>query len=301
MRTKKINASRLRMTLLALPFVIYIIAFSYVPIHGWIYAFFDYRPALPLFKNEFVGLMNFRHIFEDFRNIGRVLKNTLIFFGLDILTSFIPVLLAIMLSEVKSRKFKKLVQTTTTLPYFVSWIIIYSFVFNLFSFGGLINEVLLKLNLIKEPTSIMMNLEAVYPFQTFLRLWKGSGWNAIIYLAAISGIDSELYDAASVDGAGRFMKIAHITLPGVAPTYFVLLLLSISNMLSSGLDQYLVFYNGFVAPRIEVLDYYVYKIGLMTNDYSYSIAVGITKTFISLFLLFSANAMAKKFRGESMF
>jgi ABC-type polysaccharide transport system permease subunit len=291
---------RLRLTLLALPFVLFIVAFSYVPVHGWLYALFDYRPALPLFDNEFVGLLNFEHIIGDMRNIGRVLSNTLIFFGLDIATSVVPVALAIMLSEVRSRRFKKLVQTTTTLPYFISWIIIFSFAFNLFSFDGLINQILERFNLMDSPSSVLINTGAVYPFQTALRLWKNSGWNAIIYLAAIAGIDSEMYDAASVDGAGRFSKILHITLPGVAPTFFVLLLLSISSMLSSGLDQYLVFYNGTVAQKIEVLDYFVYRIGLTKNDYSYAIAVGITKTFISLLLLFGANGLAKKVRGESI-
>jgi ABC-type polysaccharide transport system permease subunit len=288
------------MTLLALPFVLYIIAFAYVPVHGWLYAFFDFRPALPLFRNEFVGWLNFKHMLVDMRNIGRVLSNTLIFFGLDMLTSVVPVILAILLSEMPSKRFKKIVQTVTTLPHFISWVILFSFAFNLFSFDGLINQVLTHFNLISKPSSVLMSLDSVYWFQTALRVWKSAGWGAIIYLAAISGIDSELYDAASVDGAGRLDKIRHITLPGVAATYFVLLVLSISNMLSVGLEQYLVFYNGFVAPRIEVLDYYLYRIGLMSNDYSYSIAVGITKTFISLFLLFTANTLAKKVRGDAI-
>ncbi|MDR1061334.1 MAG: ABC transporter permease subunit [Clostridiales bacterium] len=300
MRTKKIDPARLRLTLLALPFVAFIIAFSYVPVHGWLYSLFDYRPALPLFDNEFVGLANFKTIIDDMRNTGRVLGNTLIFFGLDILTSVVPVILAILLSEVRSRKFKKLVQTTTTLPYFISWIIIFSFAFNLFSFDGLVNQIITAFNPDAVPSSVLINKDVVYQFQTALRLWKNAGWSAIVYLAAIAGIDSELYDAASVDGAGRMRKILHITLPGVAPTFFVLLILSISSMLSSGLDQYLVFYNSIVASKLEVLDYYVYKIGLMRSDYSYAIAVGISKTFISLLLLFSANWLAKKVRGASI-
>jgi ABC-type polysaccharide transport system permease subunit len=292
--------TRLQLTLLALPFVAYIIAFSYVPLHGWLYALYDFRPALPLFDNDFVGLFNFRQIFSDLRNIRNSLLNTLTFFSLDILTSFIPVALAIMLSEVKLKWFKRLVQTVTTFPNFISWVIIFSFAFNLFSYEGLINQLALWINPNAQTTSILSDGGAVYWFQTALKLWKESGWKAIIYLAAIAGIDNELYDAASVDGAGRMRRIWHITLPGVSSTYFVLLLLAISNMLSVGLEQYMVFYNSFTAAKITVLDYYVFWLGLVKNDYSYAIAVGITKTFISLILLFSANWVAKKVRGEAI-
>jgi ABC-type polysaccharide transport system permease subunit len=292
--------SRLQLTLMAIPFMLLIIAFHYIPLHGWLYAFYDYRPGVPLLKNPFIGFANFGYILDDMRNISRVVGNTLIFYGLNLITSVIPAILAIMLSEVQVGWFKKLVQTTTTLPYFVSWIIIFSFAFNLFSTGGIVNQVLENLNLVGNRSSILMNLNAVYGFQTALGVWKSAGWGSIIYIAAIAGIDSELYDAASVDGAGRFRKIRHITIPGIAPTFVVLMLLSVSNMLSIGLDQYLVFYNGFVGERIEVLDYYVYRIGLVSKDYSYSIAVGMIKTFISLTLLFSVNGLAKKIRGDSI-
>ena len=137
-------------------------------------------------------------------------------------------------------------------------------------------------------------------FQTILNVWKVLGWNAIIYFAAIAGIDSELYDAASVDGAGRFHKILHITVPGISSTFFVLLLLQVSNMLSLGIDQYLAFYNSMVADKILVLDLYVYRLGLITQDYSYATAVGIFKSLVSIILLFSVNGISKKLRGESL-
>lgn len=286
--------------LMAIPFVLFVFAFSYVPLSGWILAFFDYEPGIALSHTQFVGLKFFELMLHDNGNMFRVLRNTLVMSFLYILCSPLPVLFAIMLTEVPSKAFRKLVQTTTTLPNFISWIIVYSLAFSIFSSDGLLNRVLISWGIIHAPTNILGNGSAVWLFQTALGVWKSLGWNAIIYLAAIAGIDSELYDAASVDGAGRFSRIIHVTIPGISSTFFVLLLLSVSNLLSLGLDQYLVFYNSMVADRIEVIDYYVYRIGLLTNDYSYATAIGIFKTVVSIALLFSINGVSKKIRGESL-
>ncbi len=299
-KKKRMKKEGLVLLAMAVPFVAFVFAFSYVPLFGWIYAFFDYKPGIELFHSKFVGMKYFLLMLSDGGDMLRVLRNTLAMAFLGIACSVVPVVFAIMVSECSSKGFQKLIQTTTTLPNFVSWIIVYSLAFNLFSSEGLLNTLLLKLNLISEPTKILSNEKAVWYFQTALGLWKGTGWNAIIYLAAITGIDRELYDAASVDGAGRFNRILHITIPGLSSTYVVLLLLSASNILSVGLDQYLVFYNSMVADKIEVLDYYVYRIGLVTQDYSYSIAIGIFKTVVSVILLFSINTFSKRIRGNSI-
>ena len=209
-------------------------------------------------------------------------------------------LFAIFLNEVKSVRFKKIVQTFTTIPHFVSFVIIYSLAFAIFSTEGVLNTVLMNMGLLERPLNILADKDSTWIFQALLRLWREFGWSAIIYFAAISGIDSELYDAAYVDGAGRFQRIWHITVPGVANTYFVLLLLSISNFLSSGLEQYLAFYNSVVADKIMVLDLYTYRMGMVVADYSYSTAVGIMKTIVSVVLLFSANTLSKKIRGYSI-
>jgi ABC-type polysaccharide transport system permease subunit len=298
--TSKINKSRLSLTLMALPFVLFVFAFSYVPLHGWIYAFYDYIPGIPLFKNQFIGFDNFRYIIKDMVNIRRVLLNTFAFYFLGIAASVIPVILAIMLTECGSPKFKKLVQTTTTLPNFISWVIVFSLAYNIFYSEGVLNRLLLGLGIAREPILLLGNADAVYFFQTFLGVWKGAGWGSIIYLAAIAGIDTEQYEAAAIDGAGRWGRIRHITLPGIAPTYIVLLLLQISNLLSVGLEQYLVFANPMVQRKIEVLDFYVYRVGLANRDYSYSIGIGALKTIISIILLFSVNKLSKKIRGESI-
>ena len=299
-KKSKFKPERLRLTLIFIPFLILIILFKYVPIGGWILSVYRYKVGIPLFENEFVGLYNFKMIFQQWDKMWEVLKNTFVISGLNVLFSPFPVIFAILLSEIRSMKFKKLVQTFTTIPHFVSWVIIYSLAFALFSTDGVMNTILIGLGLRERPANLLTNGEAVWIFQALLNLWKNFGWNAILYFAAISGIDTELYDAASVDGANRFQKILHITVPGITNTYFTLLLLNISNFLNNGMDQYLSFYNSVTAEKIMVLDLYTYRLGLIANDYSFATAVSVLKTFVSLVLLFSANFASKKIRGYTI-
>ena len=294
---RKNSKEKVQLFFLGLPFIILIFVFSYLPLLGWILAFFDYKPGISLSKTSFVGLKFFKMIFWDSSDLLEALKNTLMFYFLGLVTSPLPVIFAILLNEVRSSSFKKVVQTITTLPNFVSWVIVFSLSFAMFSYDGMINQLLMSFKLIKEPLNILGNSAMVWIFQTLLGIWKGLGWGAIIYLSAIAGIDSEQYDAAKVDGAGRLQSILHVTVPGIAPTYFVLLILGISNLLSVGFEQYFVFYNGLVADRITVLDLYVYRMGILANDFSYTTAIGIIKTVISIILLFIANGLSKKVRG----
>lgn len=289
-----------KLLLLAIPFIIFVFAFAYVPLFGWAYSFFEYKPGTPLADTAFVGLKYFFKVFRDWKELARVLRNTLIMSSLGLLSSPLPVVFAILLNEIKGKRFKKLVQTTTTLPNFISWIIVYSIVFSIFSADGLFNALKAKLGMSPAAVNILGNVDLVWLFQWSIGIWKGLGWSVIIYLAAIAGVDGELYDAAKVDGANRFQSIIHITVPGLMPTYFVLLLLGISNILNSGFDQYFVFYNPMVSSKIEVLDYYVYKIGILSNDYPFSIALGMYKSFIGIALLFTANAVSKKVRGQTI-
>lgn len=298
-RARLLRKDGITLLLLALPFVLFTFAFSYVPLFGWIYAFFDYKPGIPLSHSAFLGLENFRSMLTDPR-MGPVLVNTLALSLLSIATAPIPMLLAILISEVRSGWFKRLVQTVSTLPHYISWIIVFSLAFSMFSTEGAVNSIMTKTGIGSPPVDVLGNYERVWTVQTMMLLWKGVGWSAIIYLAAIVGIDSEQYDAAKVDGAGRFRTIWHITLPSIMPTFIVLLLLSVSNLLSAGFEQYLIFSNVMIADRIEVLDLYVYRLGLVTGDYSYSTAVGIFKTAISVILLFTVNFLSKKFRGQGI-
>ena len=289
--------------LLAVPFLIYVFAFSYVPLVGWIYSVFDYKIGqkfLDFGSMVFVGLGNFQKLFTERSEVLRVLRNTLALSALGLLATPVPVVFAIMFNEIKNSKFKKIVQTATTLPNFISWIIVDGVAFAFFSVNGFVSVLMQKIGIQPPVMGILGDVDHTWVLQWILGIWKSFGWSAIIYIAAITGIDSELYDAAKVDGANKIQSILHITIPGIMPTYVVMFLLAVSNILSNGFDQYFMFYNPMVADKIEVLDYYVYKVGFYINDYSYSITLGMLKSILGIVLLFTANALSKKIRGESI-
>lgn len=297
---KRLQYNRIKLTLMAIPFVVILVMFFYIPLFGWLFSFFDYKPGIPLSKTPFVGFKFFIMVIENWKDISRVLINTFALGFLNILTSLIPVIFALLLNELKAGKYKKLIQTATTIPNFISWVIIFGLAYAVFSSDGLYNKILMDLGVIVSPTNVLGDGEHVWLFQTALNVWKTLGWNAIIYLAAIAGIDGELYSAAKVDGAGRFRCVWHITVPGIMPTYVVILLLTISGILQMGFEQYFVFRNPMVMNNIEVLSLYVYKIGLLTNDYSYATAIGILQTFVSIVMLFIVNRVAKTVRGDNI-
>ena len=292
---------KMQLLFMALPLMALVILFNYVPLFGWIYSLFDYRPGISLWKCDFVGLEYFKLFLTDKYDMYRVMKNTIVFALIGYLVSPLPMLFAILLNEVKCAPYKKVVQTISTMPNFVSWVIVYSLMFTIFSTDGLLNEILMNMGLIERSTNVLADASAVYWFQTLLGQWKNLGWSSIVYLAAISGIDQEMYEAASIDGANRLQSTWHITIPSLMPTYIVLLLLSIGNFVSVGFDQYFVFKNNVTSVNIEVLDVYVYRIGLMNADYSYGVAIGIMKSVVSITLLFIANFISKKVRGNSIF
>ncbi len=298
------GSGRNTLFLMALPFLVLVFLFSYLPLYGWIYALYDYRPGIPLSQSEFMGLHWFKTMIANpFQRmeIYRVLRNTLALSTLGILTSILPVIFAIFLTEVKSSSFKRIVQTITTLPNFISWVLVYAFAFMLFSVdNGFLNNLLLSLNLIDQPLNILASDRHTWLAMTLWGVWKGLGWGAIMYIAAITSIDPELYEAARVDGAGRFRLMWHVTVPGVIPTFFVLLVLSIANFINNGLEQYYVFSNAMNMNNIEVLDLYVYNIGMGNANFGFATAVSILKSIVSLFLLFLANGMSKLVRGEGV-
>lgn len=282
---------------MVLPPMALVLFFSYVPLAGWALSLFEYHPGTPLFQNEFIGFKYFEMFFND-RDIASSLANTLIFSLLNFALLPLPMLFAILLNEIESKRFCKLSQTITTLPHFISWVIVYSLAFSLFSAGGVVNRVLTSAGMEKQ--KLLSDEGAVYAFQTILSQWKSLGWSAIIYIAAIAGIDQSLYEAAVVDGAGRFRSAVYITIPGLMPTFVVLMLLSVSNFVNVGYEQYYVFRNAFVADKLEVLDLYTYRMGLQLGDYSYATSVGIIKSFISIALLLGANSLAKRVRGDGI-
>ena len=298
-KKRKYSKESIQLFLIALPFALFVFIFSYVPLFGWGYAFTDYRAGKALTDVSFVGLQHFEAIWNNRRELLRVLRNTFALSLLGLIFSPLPMVFAILINEIKSTKFRKLVQTFTTLPNFISWIVVFTLAFAMFSTDGMVNGMLRRAGS-DASVNPLGNADIAWIFQWALATWKSLGWNAIIYIAAIAGIDSELYDAAHVDGANRWQTIRYVSVPGLYSTYFVLLLLAISNILSNGFDQYFVFYNPLTADKLEVLDYYVYKIGILTNNYPQSIALGMFKTVVSVTLLFSANKLSKKLRGESI-
>ena len=297
---KKWNS--IKLFLYVLPFLILVFIFSYYPLYGWIYAFYDYRPPRPFSDAEFVGLKWFKSLVENEIKINQllqVLKNTFAMSAITLGTSWLPMFFAVFLNEIKCVPFRKFVQTVTTLPNFISWVLVYSVAFSLFNSTGMVNTLLSNLGLIKEPVLLLQSSEHVWLTQWLWLTWKNLGWSAIMYIAAISSIDDELFQAAKVDGATRMQIIRHITLPSLLPTFFVLLMMNIGNFLSNGMEQYYVFQNAFNKEHIQVLDLYVYNLAMGSGSYSVSVALSMLKSLVSVILLVTANAVSKLTRGES--
>lgn len=298
--------SKYKLFLMILPFVILCFIFSYLPLWGWRYAFFEYQPGIDLSMDKFVGLKWFKYLFQNpatRADMIRVMKNTLAMSALGIGTSFLPMVFAIFLNEIKATRYRKAIQTITTVPNFISWVLVYTFAFALFSSDGFVNAVLIKMGVIDQGVNYLMSGDHIWLKMWAWGTWKGLGWSAIIYIAGISGIDQQLYEAATVDGAGRFQRMWHVTLPGLIPTFSVLLLLSIASILSNGMDQYFVFKNSANKETIEVLDLYVYTLGLGSGgsgNIPLATVVGMLKSIISVTLLMGANRLSKLVRGESI-
>ncbi len=303
MKKKKATVRSLKPFFFVLPGILFVILFRYVPLWGWVYAFFQYKPGRALADCQFVGFKNFTDLFGNavmVRNIVRVMRNTFGMQAIQYLMSPLPMLFAVFLSEVRSKKFQKTVQTVTTVPHFVSWVIIYSLATAVFSTNGLINNILISVG--AEPIgNILHSKDNVWITMQLLETWKGLGWSSIVYFSAIAGLDQELYEAASIDGAGKMQRIWYITLPQMIPTYFVLLVMNIGKFLNTGVDQYINFGNALNKEYIETLDLYVYNIGIGNGLISYSVAVGVLKSLVAVVLFASANYASKKIRGTSVF
>lgn len=300
-RQKRIESFKL--FLLVLPCLALVFVFHYMPLWGWVYAFFQYKPGMSLANCKFVGFQNFTNLFGNpvmRQNLFRVLRNTLGIQFINYLLMPVPMLFAIFLSEIKSTRFQKCVQTLTTLPHFISWVIMFSLMSSLFGSSGLVNALMQKFGA-EMTVNILTTDKHVWLIQALLYTWKNLGWNAIIYFAAITGLDQEVNEAAMIDGANRWQRIRYITIPLLMPTFFVLLIMSIGNFLNSGIDQFLAFSNALNKEYIEVLDLYVYNLGIGSGQISFSVAVGVMKSVIALILFTFANTASKKIRGTSVF
>ena len=293
-----------RLFIYTLPLLLIVFLMSYLPVYGWIYSFYNYKPGMKLADCTFIGLKNFIMMARDpfsRSNVLRVLTNTAGISLLGILFSPLSMMLAILLNEVRAGSYKKVVQSLTTIPYFIGWVLVYALAFSMLSTNdGFINRLLVNTGVLSTPVNFLASNSHVWLTMVLYGVWKGLGWGAIMYLAAIAGISGELYEAARVDGAGRFKCILYITVPGLMPTFFVLLLLSFANFFNLGMEQYYVFQNAMNKNSIEVVDLYVYNQGIASVNYSFSTAVGMLKSIISIILLFGANYISKLARGQSI-
>ena len=281
--------------------------FNYLPIFGLVMAFQDYQPGLGFLKSEWVGLKNFETLLK-LPNFFPALRNTLVIaVGKIIGNLIIPIIFALMLNEVRNKWFKKTAQTITYLPYFLSWIVLSGIFINFLSQGstqsdtGFLNTVLMNLGLIETPIDFLGDKNLFPGSMIFTDVWKNFGYNAIVYLAALTGIDPSLYEAVAIDGAGRWKQTIHVTLPGIAPIIVLMTVLSIGNILNAGFDQIFNMYSASVYATGDIIDTLVYRLGLVNQQYSLSAAVGFFKSLVSGILIIISYKLAEKFAGYQVF
>ncbi|MEH7649798.1 ABC transporter permease [Bacillus safensis] len=286
--------------LMILPGLIYFIVFKYVPMWGLIIAFQDYQPFLGILGSEWVGFKHFIRLFTE-PTFFILLKNTLILFAMNVVIFFpIPILLALLLNEVRLALFKKFVQTMIYIPHFMSWVIVVSLSFVLLTVdGGLINELIAFFG--GEKINFLLSQEWFRPMYILQVIWREAGWSTIIYLAAITAVDPQLYEAAKMDGAGRLRQMWHITLPAIKSVIVVLLILKIGDTLELGFEHVYLLLNATNREVAEIFDTYVYTAGLKQGQFSYSTAVGLFKAAVGLILVMLANRLAKKFGEEGIY
>lgn len=282
-----------------LPGIIFILIFSYGPMFGLLMAFQDYVPAKGVLGSEFVGFEHFRYLFS-LPDIFLVTKNTIfIAFWKIIFNTIVPILFGILLNEVRVKWMKRSIQTIVYLPHFLSWVILASVVVNLFSLDGTVNQILQNFGV--EPLNFLGSNQLFPRLLIGTDVWKSFGYSSIVYLAAITSIDPGLYEAATMDGASWSKKVWHVTLPGMLPFILLMTILSLPNILNAGFDQIYNLYSPVVYQSGDIIDTYVYRIGLIGRDYSLGTAVGLVKSVIGLFLIWSSNKIAEKKTDRVMF
>ena len=304
-RTGKINWKEIKrqkvLLLWSLVFVIYGFIFCYLPLAGWLMAFENYKPKDGFFHSQFIGLGKFKPLCIDDGYL-RVIRNTLAMVVINLVVTFVAaIVFAILLNELKSQGGKKVVQTISYLPHFLSWIIVTGILHDALAGTGIVNDILLRLHVLKEPLNFFAHPKYFWGIVAFANVWKETGWNAIIYLAAIVAIDTNLYEAAAIDGAGRWARIRYITLPGIKPTIIILLLMNAGNVLNAGFEVQYLLGNGLVQSVSQTIDIYVLKWGISQGDYSLGTAAGVFKSVVSIVIILIANGMAKRAGEERLF
>lgn len=286
--------------LLLIPCIVYFIVFSYLPMYGLIISFKDFKFSKGILGSPWSGLENFRYLF-GLKDFYRVFGNSIILSLLKLLISFpIPIILAVLINEIPFIKYKKVTQTMIYLPYFISWVVIGGILVNLLSPSwGIVNDIIKKFG--GEPVFFLGSSDYFRPIAIVSHIWKQAGWDTIIYLAAITGVNPDLYEAAKIDGAGRLKRICYITLPCIKPTIVILLLLAIGNIMNNGFEQIYVLQNSSNIAVSEVFETYTYKMGVINGRYSFASSVSLFNSVVGLVLLTVANKIAKLIGEEGIF
>jgi putative aldouronate transport system permease protein len=286
--------------LMILPGVLYFLIFKYIPMFGLVISFQDYLPYKGIMGSEWVGVKHFSRLFSE-PEFWNIFKNTVVVFVVNVTFYFpIPIILSLMLNEVGNAFFKRFVQTLVYIPHFLSWVIIVSISFVMFTMdGGIINEMLTYFGF--QPVNFLMSSGWFYPMYVLQVIWREAGWGTIVYLAAMAAVDPGLYEAARMDGATRLRQIWHITLPGIRTVIVVMLILKVGSVLDTSFEHIFLLLNSMNKDVAEILDTYVYTAGLKQGQYSFSTAVGLFKSVVSFILVMGSNWLAKKAGEEGVY
>nr|WP_317366838.1 ABC transporter permease subunit [uncultured Tyzzerella sp.] len=296
MRNKR---DQIDLNLMLAPSMIFLIIFSFIPMFGIVMAFQNYMPAKGILGSQWVGLQNFKFMFQ-MPDSKQIFMNTIIIaFWKIVVGTIVTILFALLLNEVRIKWAKKSIQTIVYLPNFLSWVILATVVVNVFAYDGPINDFLEKLGL--DRILFLASNDWFRPMLVATDVWKGFGYGAIIYLASLSGIDPGLYEAAAIDGANRFKRVLHITLPGILPTIMLVTIMNLPNILNAGFDQIFNLYNPLVMETSDIIDTYVYRVGLVQRQYSLGTAVGLMRSIVGIILILSANKLAQKVTDYRIF
>ncbi|WP_026565136.1 ABC transporter permease [Bacillus sp. UNC41MFS5] len=295
----KKRGGQLEYHLLMAPGMIFLIIFSFIPMVGIIMAFEDYVPAKGILGSNWVGLENFKYMLE-IPDSMKILRNTVVIaVGKIILGTLVPIIFALLLNEIRLKWAKKSIQTIVYLPNFLSWAVLAAVFINIFDYHGPVNNFLQALG--HDPILFLGSNEWFRSIIISTDVWKGFGYGAIVYLAALTGIDPGLYEASSIDGANRYKQLLHVTLPGILPTIMLITALNLGNILNAGFDQIFALYNPIVYETGDVIDTYVYRVGLLGQQYSFATAIGLLKSIVSCVLILSANQLSKKLANMRIF
>jgi len=284
--------------LLLLPVLIYYIIFYYKPMYGALIAFKEYQPALGIADSPWVGLEQFRKFFAN-PDFVRILRNTLTISISTIVFGFpAPIILALMFNELRSKKFKSIAQTVSYLPHFISLVVVCGLVKNFVSPNGFIYDMVVALG--GQEQALLNRQELYVPIYVLSGIWQEVGWNSIIYIAALSGIDQELYEAAKIDGAGRWKQTLNVTLPGIAPTIIIMLILKMGTLLSVGYEKTILLYNPLIYETSDIISSYVYRVGIGQQSWSYSSAVGLLNSIVNFAIIMTVNKISAKCSETSL-